>query len=295
MDNRVISPTEWQDSFLENEHRQLYTREQTKIPGLRLFAHQKSSSATNPLTLHYHKDCIEIVFVIKGNVNFTIKGKDYSLFGGDVFIAPPNVPHDTGNHPLGICEFYWMQIEMNIMNAFYLDPVWQKQLFKELENVHEYTIRNMMITKKTLSGILKLLISKQKNDKFQGVAQLIDLLYMLIHESKKTNSNLTQDIVQSLDWIFNHLHDNIMLEDLAKAVGLSLSQFKRKFNNQIGISPRKYITIRKIEYAKELLASGISVTDAAYQIGFNSSNYFSTVFRKITMMTPIEYRQSLKK
>lgn len=57
----------------------------------------------------------------------------------------------------------------------------------------------------------------------------------------------------------------------------------------MGISPRRFINQQKIEAAKPLLLNRMSVTDIAMQLGFNSSTYFSTVFKQYTMYSPREY------
>jgi AraC-like DNA-binding protein len=53
-----------------------------------------------------------------------------------------------------------------------------------------------------------------------------------------------------------------------------------------------FINARKVELARQLLAGGSSITAAAFELGFNSSNYFSTVFRKFTLSSPGEFARN---
>ena len=62
----------------------------------------------------------------------------------------------------------------------------------------------------------------------------------------------------------------------------------------MGISPRYYINQQKIEYSKMLLQDGMSVTDIAMLLNFNTSSYFSTVFKKYTLFSPLEYLKTLE-
>ena len=76
---------------------------------------------------------------------------------------------------------------------------------------------------------------------------------------------------------------------MAALANLSCSQYKQKFKKQLEISPRHFINQQKIEYSKLLLLEGMSVTDIAMLLGFTTSSYFSTVFKKYTLYTPTEY------
>lgn len=83
----------------------------------------------------------------------------------------------------------------------------------------------------------------------------------------------------------DHITSEISLEELASIANLSCCQYKQKFKKQLGISPRHYINQQKIENAKILLMEGMSVTDVAMMLGFSTSGYFSTVFKKYTLYT----------
>lgn len=114
-------------------------------------------------------------------------------------------------------------------------------------------------------------------------------LHLLISHSQKEHSAVSSDIAVTLQYIQEHIASELSLKELAALVNLSCSQYKQKFKKQMGISPRRFINQQKIEAAKPLLLNGMSVTDIAMQLGFNSSTYFSTVFKQYTMYSPREY------
>jgi AraC-like DNA-binding protein len=81
------------------------------------------------------------------------------------------------------------------------------------------------------------------------------------------------------------------LDDLARHARLSLSHFKKRFRTETGLSPRQFILRDKIEAAKRVLChQDTSVTNLALDLGFVSSQYFATVFKRITGLTPSDYR-----
>lgn len=83
------------------------------------------------------------------------------------------------------------------------------------------------------------------------------------------------------------------LDELAERLEVSKAHLIRTFTEKTGVSPGKYITRVRVEYAKLLLRSeDASVAYVAEASGFANANYFAKVFRKETGMTPSEYLKS---
>jgi AraC-like DNA-binding protein len=83
------------------------------------------------------------------------------------------------------------------------------------------------------------------------------------------------------------------LDDLAERLEVSKAHLSRVFAQQTGISPGKYITRVKLQYAKLLLQDEhVTIAYVAESCGFSNANYFAKVFRKETGMSPTEYIQT---
>ena len=80
------------------------------------------------------------------------------------------------------------------------------------------------------------------------------------------------------------------LDELADSVHLSASRFKAKFKEQTGIPPAEYLLRRKVEAARRLLAAGQRVTEVAFALGFSSTQYFATAFKRFANLQPREVR-----
>ena len=88
---------------------------------------------------------------------------------------------------------------------------------------------------------------------------------------------------------------NLKLEAYATLANMSLSTFKRSFNALFGESPGRWISHKKIALSKQfLIASDKTVTEIAYDCGFEDPSHFIKVFKKIENTTPLIYRKSLK-
>jgi AraC-like DNA-binding protein len=83
--------------------------------------------------------------------------------------------------------------------------------------------------------------------------------------------------------------DAMRVRDLADLAAISEPHFKAKFRRQVGMPPGEYLNRNRIERAAALLAeSDLSVTQVAHRLGFNSSQYFATTFKRFTHASPGE-------
>jgi AraC family transcriptional regulator len=81
---------------------------------------------------------------------------------------------------------------------------------------------------------------------------------------------------------------------LARLAQLSPFHFSRAFKESFGTPPYRYLTSRRIDRAKVLLAERkLSVTEIGLDVGFSETSSFTSAFRKLTGETPTEYRRSL--
>jgi AraC family transcriptional regulator len=94
------------------------------------------------------------------------------------------------------------------------------------------------------------------------------------------------------DFINDNLEQDLTLTEIAQVANLSHFHFARAFRKTMGITPQQYITNRRIEKAKELLAkSNLPIVEVGFQTGFKNQSHFTTLFRKFTSLTPKIWRE----
>jgi AraC family transcriptional regulator len=92
-------------------------------------------------------------------------------------------------------------------------------------------------------------------------------------------------------YIEKHLAEPITVRALARFVYLSSQGFSGAFKRSFGLPPHRYLVQKRIERAKALLtSSACSITEIALALGFSQTSSFSARFRKMTGLTPTEYR-----
>ena len=102
-------------------------------------------------------------------------------------------------------------------------------------------------------------------------------------------------IDQAKSFLNENLADSVTLEQTAELLHISPGYLSILFKEVAGVNFQEYLMNIRIEYAKELLSeSGCSIKDVAAMSGFNNQHYFSNVFKRLTALTPREYRQFIK-
>ncbi len=116
--------------------------------------------------------------------------------------------------------------------------------------------------------------------------------------NKKSFRNPEQSFFLRLNKIIdnNISNSDFSVENLSALIGMSRVQLYRKVKSILDINISDYINNYKLKKAKHLLkTSTYNISEIAYNLGFNSPNYFSTVFRNKYGYTPIKYRKDIKK
>jgi len=95
-----------------------------------------------------------------------------------------------------------------------------------------------------------------------------------------------------MEFIEEHLAEEISLTALAELSGLSLYHFARAFTQSFGLPPHRYHMARRMDCARNLLRKlTLSVTEIGIQTGFRETSSFTRAFRRFTGLTPTEYRR----
>lgn len=101
-------------------------------------------------------------------------------------------------------------------------------------------------------------------------------------------------IYQIKQYIMEHSHEDISLETLAQKVKLSPIYISKMFKEKLGVNYIDFLTECRIEKAKKLLGDPAkSIKEITFEVGYHEPNYFSKVFKKISAVSPKEYRKTL--
>lgn len=115
-------------------------------------------------------------------------------------------------------------------------------------------------------------------------------------DRQETSESVRNQILaeQVRNYVREHYMDDICLQDVAGALHYSDAYFCRFFKQNFNKNFIMYLSEFRVEQAKELLADmTVNVKDVSRRVGYRDSNYFTKVFKRLTGLTPSEYRSKV--
>ncbi|MFN8290935.1 MAG: helix-turn-helix domain-containing protein [Chitinophagaceae bacterium] len=105
-----------------------------------------------------------------------------------------------------------------------------------------------------------------------------------------------KEIRKAQDFIEQNIHERITIEELADHAAVSRRTFERRFKQATSNSVLEYIQRVKVEAAKRSFESSRkNINEVMYDVGYTDTKAFRTIFKKVTGLTPVEYRNKYNK
>ncbi|KAF2343127.1 GlxA family transcriptional regulator [Flavobacterium tistrianum] len=113
---------------------------------------------------------------------------------------------------------------------------------------------------------------------------------------KGQKNHTDEAIKQAQDFIDKNIQEKITIDELAGLVSLGRRSFERRFKIATNNSVLEYINRVKIEFAKRSFESSRkNISEVMYDVGYTDTKAFRSIFKKITGLTPVEYRNKYNK
>ena len=232
---------------------------------------------------HYHNH-YEIYYLKKGKAKYFI---DNATCEGDMVLIPPYVIHRTA-------YIEGEQLE-RLLITFTPDFLEKNEDSSAFRCFKKYYIKKADVYKNLINSI------EAENNNPDGFSDeliksyIITLLLKLSRSAEKNPYVLTVPsfILQITDYISENYSAEISLSKLAEEFSVSKSHLSRQFKAITGLGINEYITIVRVRNAERLIVTtDLSMTEIATTCGFNDSNYFSSVFKKLKGIPPLKFRST---
>lgn len=242
----------------------------------------------------------EMFYLISGKCDLLIKNSTYHLIPGNIIFIPADTLHRTSYTGSAFHERLDIEFTSNYMNELIVQfgMTWiQHHLFSKIFYLPEefreefHHLFDQMIAESQSSDAFSPCMMKMH---FQTIIILI-LRHMnqssiqIISSDKKETDKALQTAVT---YINENFKNNITLNDLAELLHLNPSYFSKKFKASNGLGFKEYLNNVRISHSEKLLLeTSLSITEIAFECGYDNSNYFGDTFKKINGVSPSAFRR----
>jgi AraC-like DNA-binding protein len=262
-----------------------------------MFGRYQQAASRSGLQPHSHPHAIEICFLERGEQTYRVGGFPYRLRGNDQFFTLSGEVHDTANLPQERGILYWLILKMERSKKFLgLAEEAATRLKRELCRMPTRHFRAHPDCARLLRETCDLLAEGRRGRagdlslrQLRLQSLLLRYLTLTILASRQGVHGSASPLMQRLlQYIDEHLGDPVEVPRLAQVARLSESRCKARFKREIGVPPAEFWLRKKIEKAIVFLKKR-NVTEVAHELGFSSSQYFATVFKRYTLISPSRF------
>jgi len=262
------------------------------------FYHIDKNHTQYEMSAHWHSE-LEIIRVLEGELSVRLNNENYLAKKDDIIFVNPETVHSAIPQN---CVYECLVFHLEFL---YVDT-YSCRFFVESVLNREYSIKEHIIGEKSefidaVNAVFDAMICKSSGYKFRVIGALYRMLGVIIdsHFYKSVNSDSAlsnNKNLPKLKKVLTFLRENydkqILLEDMAKAAGMSPKYFCYFFKGMTGKTPVEYLNIYRIEKASQmLLNTDLKVTEVAYSCGFNDLSYFIKTFKGIKNISPVKFRK----
>lgn len=251
---------------------------------------------TRHMEAHYH-DFYEVFCFIDGEVDYWVEGSVYHLKPGDILLINPTELHkpiarkDTKNYErmvLWINKNYLSGIQNGVLES----------CFDTKLKSHKKIMRPTALQKNEILSLFDSLVREYNSQEFASdtasygiLLQIMALLNRISFGSNTTSSEkyrTTTLISDVLTYIGEHYNEELSLEMLSKHFFTSKYYLSHEFSKAVGTSIHRYITLKRLNIAHQMLCDGVSAGQACSLCGFKDYTNFFRAFKSEYGISPRE-------
>ncbi len=241
------------------------------------------------LEVHEH-DYFQIIYFLSGSGSFLLDGHEQPTTHGDLFLIKPHQLHGltvgsvvkTLDIKFVVKDAHLQRTLLKTANHFAVSDPAISHLFERIRQEGEG--RGSLFRELCGAYLLELLILLLRQDRHPA---------RVSHLAKVPTGCPTDTVSKRvLEFIQQHYAEDLHLEEIARALGVSDRRIRQKFQESVGIPPMRYLLQCRVEQAKELINySDYALKEIAEQVGFKSIHHFTRVFSEIAGVSPGIWRQ----
>jgi len=270
---------------------------QDTFPEVQEFSHFKTHSAKKFIPRFEDKAWTSILYIERGNFQIRYEtGELLKAKGGKFYFHPPrSLKYQTEDRTITPYSMYHLAVDFTLAKKpLFLSPDSKRLIIPEFPE--KPFVRN---APQLMVESFKTIIMEYSEQQPAYLLQIENSIRQIVISAARSGGEHKNKNVKKAQYkqkVDSFLMENMgfmgPVETLFELLGVSRSSGYTIFHKSFGISPKEYILRNKIVLAKEMLHKGMDISTIAYDLGFSSSQNFSTTFKKYTCITPSSYKKS---
>ncbi len=233
-----------------------------------------------------------IIYNVEGSGWIETSKKKVEVGPSQFIVIPAGTPHKYAANENDPWTIYWFHFKGELA-AYIVGLI--RQNSKNYKPDLSYNENRIKLFEEMYSNLEK----GYGSDNLRYVNMIFyHFLSSLLYEDKfnSTEKKKENDVIAgTIELMQKKIHSLVSLQELADFASLSVSHFSAIFRERTGYSPIEYFNHLKIQKACQyLLFTGMTVKEAAFNLGIEDQYYFSRMFSKLMGLSPVEYRKRNK-
>ncbi len=255
-------------------------------------------SLKNYFFWHYHPE-YELVYVEASNGIRHVGQHISSYMGSDLVLIGPNIPHLNFDYGL---KTEYKQIVVQLKEHFLGDAFDEIPELSSIQKLFAKAYLGLSFTGKTKTIVVEKLKHMQTIGHFEQLLCLLEIFQMLATSDEVLELNEQDTSIKlflndkiRMGAIYKYIHASYNqtpdVNKVASSVHLSTAAFCRYFKKQTKMTFTDFVNQYRVTQAKTLLLQDNTISEACYEVGFQSLSYFNKLFKKITGENPSNFKR----
>ena len=239
---------------------------------------------------HSHKFC-EILYVRSGEGIVYIDEETLEIKPGDLLVFNPQVMHYESGKELSL---YFMGVTRIRLDGMEEDYLLENNVSPVLHAGSSALVIESLFEQLITEAERKLYYYDEISDSLVKI--IINHILRILAYGDRSYFRTNDSYAQAKKYIDENYANIKTVDDVCRSMYISRYYLSHLFKEYSGMSPLKYIIIKRMEYAKELLrTTDLPICEIALKTGYVELNSFTKIFKKLENMTPYAYRVQSKK
>ena len=250
-----------------------------------------------PIGFHFH-DFHKILLLMKGNVSYCVEGRTYDLQADDIVFVPAGEVHRPVLHDTAIYERIIIYISKDYLNTYRTDNYDLAQCLIEAHQKQSHVLRVPAFGTTKLGQIVRELEQSLDSNEYANelyhnllfLEFMIQLNRVAIHDGIEylSNSSSNKKMIDVIDYLNEHLTDDLSIDFLAETFYLSRYHLMHAFKEETGYTIGNYLSTKRLLLAPDRIRQGEPITNVCYECGFRNYSTFSRAYKKNFGCSPRE-------